>query len=381
MSLPLKVFLSTLLFGLFVILAFFGFRFLTSSNLETRLREGQPLAVRIALTEEGREDSLHMLFQLVLFPEKKRALLYFVNTDARYPDRLEIIGRMKPSAADRFENFTGVKSDYTISISTVNAARLIDFLEGFPVFVEKPIFFQKNEYQYPQGLRRFHGRMLLEYMMGALHTASDDDLLSSIDRVYRQESVLLNMLWRLGETVERYSDKPQAGFLYSLLDTGMAPEELETLLAFLADDTYYSVLEIPLETEKKNRRSPGKFVVKEQAARSLFVNFRDDLNSGKLRKKNFTMEVQNGTEKSRLARRVKQYIQDLGPVVLEVSNYDYKPLAETTIIDRYGNTFFAEALALNTGTGRRRVFFRRRAMQVNLTFVIGEDFKIKKLRL
>ena len=92
------------------------------------------------------------------------------------------------------------------------------------------------------------------------------------------------------------------------------------------------------------------------------------------------MEVLNGTETGGLARKVKQFLQDRGLVVLNTDNFPYKPQVKTVIVERYGSSFNALKLLELTGIDRKRVFFRRKALEVHASIIIGDDFKAGKFQ-
>ena len=121
-----------------------------------------------------------------------------------------------------------------------------------------------------------------------------------------------------------------------------------------------------------------KLVVKDQRAKLIYNGFFDNMVAGRLNSDRFSMEVLNGTEVSRLANRVQQYMKDRGGQVLDADNYPYKPVHETVVLERSGNSFNAHKLLEMTGMKPDRVYFRRQVTDVNISLVLGDDFDIKK---
>ena len=363
------------LFGLYFI-----FKLTTANEAETRLRADRPLGIRIALLDDSNKDSLEVLLQAIIFPKNRQVCFYFVNTDAFYADEKKPIREMRVGAADRFSSYTGVKSDYYIYLKKSAGARILDLMEGLPFFLEEPIIFENAEFQYPQGFLFFSGMQIMEYSLARRKVAKGDAVASGIDRLFRQESVLLSLFGQIAKYRDLMKAQSMGSIALSLLDTNLTLAELSSLADALSS-MHANVLEVPLEAIPSPQSKDPKLAVRTQGAKNLFNDFTDNLASNQLRKNSFTLEVLNGTETKGMARRVKQYLQELGPMVLTTDNYDYKPLERTVILDRAGNTYHASVLAGKTGTPRSQIFFNRRAMQVNLTIIIGTDFKIKKLRL
>ena len=375
----MKIIVGVGLAILFIFGSWYGYGRLTADDIELKLRDDEPFGVRIALLDDEKDDSLEMLLQMTVFPGHKRVCFYFVNTEAFFEDEKKPLREMSASSADRFESYTGIASDYTMTLKKKDAVRLLNLVEGVSHFVDQPVFLENARFQYPRGVRRFSGEQVLEYVLGREKTdRKKKELLASIDRLFRQESVVLNLFWRLALYKKQVTSAPLKAFMADLIDTGMTDMELNSLAAFLSSGVHAGVLEVPLEAKNVGKRDQ-LLQVKDKRARGLFQNYRDGLKS--TNKPVYTMEVLNGTETPRLARRVKQFMRDKGPTVLSTGNYEYKPLPTTVIVDRAGNTFHAHLLARKTRTKRARVFFRRRAMLVNSTFILGNDFKLKNLRL
>ena len=359
-------------------LGFWGLRRVLASGVQERLRGQSPFGIRLSVTE-GKETLV--LAQLVIFPDKNQALAVFANPDARLSPTGDPVAKMSPSSGDRFERYTGVATDYSLQISRADLARLIDVAGGLPFFLEEPVFFKEALFQYPQGLELFSGERALEYAFGTLVTKEKDVVFSSVDRVYRTESIALSLIWRLQRLRSSFAPTKTAVFALSLLRTDLKPVELSALLTFLTDDAFSAVLEIPLETGPKRTRENPDFIVKEDSARKLFGEFRDRLSGGTLRRETYPVDLLNGTERKGLANRVKYLLKDQGPLVLAVANYEPKPVEHSLILDRVGNTFGAASFARKTGVKKERVFFLRRAAQVNLSLLIGNDFAMQQIEL
>ncbi|MBI3395839.1 MAG: LytR C-terminal domain-containing protein, partial [Spirochaetia bacterium] len=225
----------------------------------------------------------------------------------------------------------------------------------------------------------------LEYALSRDSTlGANERYLSGLDRVYRSESTVMNLIWRKNRLKEQATHAKLQTFMHSLIKTDLSLPELRTLIAFLAPDegVQINVMEVPLEAIPPGGAAPeGRLVVKEKRARSLFNEYRDNMSSGRLRPDSFPLEVLNGTDTKGLGRRIKQFLQDRGLQILVAENYRHKPLPRTVILERSGSTFVAEKLAEVTGIERDMVFFRRKTLDISASLLLGDDFNVKKMHL
>lgn len=350
-----------------------------SNDVDKRIRENTPFTVRIAVVNETDSNAVDLLARLSIYPEQNRLLLYFVNTDAYYEGIDFPIRRMNPESADRFNSLLGVSTDYHIHVKRAELARLIDLAEGIHYFNENPTVLEKSDFQYPQGIQFFSGEQATEFAFARLNEKRDTDGLASIDRLYRMESIALNVYWQLptlAEKLKKYEVKSMAA---GLVDTNMTVDELRSLFDFLSsgDRPHTVVLETPLTLEKY---PVTKLIIKDKRVRGLFSEFSDNMKLGKYEGEDFTLEVLNGTDTPGMARRLKQFFQDKGVSVLSIDNYPYKPVAESVLLDRSGNSFYSQKLSDITSIPSEKVFFRRQAAEVENVFIIGEDFSARKLQ-
>lgn len=379
---PVQVKRALFALGVLIVLGavILGFRRWTANDLERRLADERPFAVRFALTDdEGK--TLDALAQAVFFVERRRVLFYFVNTDASYEGDSDPISVRGPASADRLAKFTELSSDYYIHLTRSQLARLIDLAEGVTFFLEEPLIFENAEFQYPGGLRYFSGAQLTEFAVARRAQERGKEYLSGVERLYRIESALLTLLWNI-ESINKRLDSPEMRVFAAknLASSNLNPEELSSLAAYLVprQDIHISVMEAPLELLQENGRQ--RLVVNDRRARIRYSEFVENLKAGRLTQDSFPVEVLNGTEVGGQARRLKQYIQDRGMPVLHADNYPYKPIDQSYIVDRSGNTFIPARLAELTGLERHRVAFRRQALDVSVTFIIGQDFNPRQLR-
>ncbi len=365
---------------------YFGYGVLNSNEFTRRLAGKDPFAIRIALLDESDQNSVAGLGQMVIFPENKHIFLYFVDTDAAYPDEKVPISKMSVSSADRFEKYTGIPSKFSLQLNRAQWRRMFDLMGGMDLFLEEPEAFVNAEFQYPQGIHHFPGAQMVEYIY-ARQPEKDPTRkhLTGIDRVYRMESLFLSLFWNMKKLYKPISEDSLWAVAASIPSSGIQGGEFRSLVKYIASDkSSISVLEIPLEEKTGvNPVIPGGkgLVVKENRARSVFLEFQNTLIGGNFGKGSFMLEVLNGTEVNGLARRVKQNLQIHDVMVMDVDNYPYKPLATSLIVDRKGNTRYTNSLLEMSRLDRDRVYFRRRSVETDLSLFIGDDFNIKKLKV
>ncbi|MBX7059715.1 MAG: LytR C-terminal domain-containing protein [Leptospirales bacterium] len=363
--------------GLAVFFGLMAYNRATSNSIDLRLGESAPFAVRFAITEE--DGSLPVVGQAVFFPTRKRLLLYFANTDARFDASGDLLSSMSPSGADRFSQYTDLGSEYHLHISRPQLGRLLDLGEGLSMFLEAPLVFENARFQYPDGLRIMPGEQALEYALARRKMERGSEYLSGVERLYRVESLLLTLFWNAAEFAHKLDSAAVQHSAVGLLDTNMNPEELASLFGYIVgrSELEISCLELPLDFVPGP--GGGKLLVKETRSRVLFSEFVENLNAGRLNQDTFPVEVLNGTEVGGQARRVKQFLQDRALPVLNAGNYPLKPLASSYIVDRSGNTYAPRRVLELTGMDRTRVAFGRAAANVSVSLLIGEDFNPKHL--
>ncbi len=375
----LRFFLILFVIFAFILSVLFYWQ-LTANDIELLLTKEKVFGVRLALLDDEKDDSLEFLIQAIVFPEYKRVLLYFLNTDSYYGD--DLIRKLSPSSADLFHNYTAISSNDYIHIRCKDAKRLIDLLEGVVLFTEKDVFLEKAKYQYPQGIHHYSGEQVLEYILLKRQPEKRQSQKESshVDRLFRQESMLLNLFWQRKAMAEHVSNDEMKNFIISLISTSLTNEELDSLLAYLlGEDIHLSTLEIPLELAAKQ----GKKITRVKESKvNLFQNYLAKAKIGWAKPKDdYAVQILNGTQVQGLARRAKYSLQNLGPRIFDTDNYEPKPLIHTLILVRLGDTLPAMRLMHLTNMKSSRVIFARQASDVDLSLLLGTDFNAKKLVL
>ncbi len=379
---------ALLFFGGLIILfaGYLGYQRLTSNDLELQLSGSEPFGIRFAILDDRNENRLEALAQVILWPGEKRALMYFMNTHARHEVDEDAIHDLSPRSADRFAAFTEISNDYYITVNRSRAARLLDVLEGMTLIVEENQEFPDSRFQYPRGVRFYPGEQILEYALSERVLEKDPDrfYLNTIEKLYRTESTILNLYWRLNEFRETLEHRDLSAFAAGMVDSDLSGEELASLFEFLnlENEVHLSVLEVPMEIAKNPQpRKQDLLVVNAKRGRVVFREFTENLRAGRLASDLFPIDVLNGTEVGGLARRVKQFLQDRGLQVLDADNYPHKPLAKSFIVSRSGDTYVTTRLMQITALEPTRVVFGRTVLDVDASFIIGADFDTKQLRL
>jgi len=339
------------------------------TSLDEILSSGQPVGLTLSLKSE---DQLEHIVQMIVYGKHKRVLFYFLNTEAFYPDEKKAIKYMSPSAADRFKDITEIESSYRVNVDRATLIRILNLIRPQNFFLEENEFLKDARFQYPAGLQHFSGEQMLEF---ALQRPLKEGEYIGVDRIYRAESLILSLFWRRKEITQEIIKNNLLPIVHELSGAGMSVLELQTLAETIQDDYHASVLEVPLELV------PGKsnMLVKEQRAHIIYKTFLEEMRSGRLNDDTFPVAILNGTEEGGLANRVRQALSDRGVQILTVDNLAVKPLLTTVIMDRSGNTFQAGKLLQTLRLEENRVFFRRRVSDVDVSFLLGTDFEIKKI--
>ncbi len=352
------------------------------NDINTLLKGHEPFAIRLAFIDDSKkddDDSLSFLSQVIIFPKQKRIMLYCVSTKAHYDG--DLLSAMEPSSAIKFKKYTGLSNRKYIHVKASSGARLLDLFGGVTVFFEKPVFFEDSEYQYPISTHQLPGGQVFEYILANLSRKNNQDLKDNPQaNLYRQESMILNMFWQrnklrsqLENNFYALSDELKL-LITSMIDTNFSLKELDSFFHYIMDgDVHLSALEMPLEFIKSNGRKVLNIKSK-RAGR----HFRDKVTQAKIswRKpdESYSVQILNGTHLRGLGRRVKFSLQNLSPRVIDVDNYEPKPLLKTMILERSGSTFIAKQLIELMRLDRNVVSFYRQASDIDVTFLVGNDF-------
>lgn len=365
-----------------VILVFVLIRRFLVNDVGGRIQSGDAFNIRIAVIDDtSEEQKLDYLARLMLYPETNQAILYSVSTRARYNIEDEMIEAMNPFGADQFRSSTGESADYHLYFTRTGLARAIDLMNGMTLFLEEVNTFEDTQFQYPPGLQEVPGRQAVEFAVSDSIVEKGSEHLGHIDRLYRSQSLLLNLFWQYPQKAELLENDELFNAFHSFADTDMDAEELRSLFQYFAETEVQLVsLEVPLYLENAPNTYKKVLIVQEERAQSTFENYEKQLITGLYKEQSFPIDVENGTETGGLAGRVKKFLHGQGLDVLYADNFAYKPLQESVVIERSGSYPVARRIMEMTGRNPERVFFRRESLDIFATFAIGQDFRIKDLK-
>ena len=362
------------------LLAGFLFYFQESINsMEVILNTEKPFGFRFSLLDDTQNNTIQFLAQVVIFPKWNRIFLYCLNTDAYYKDKP--IHKMNPRLADRLENYTKIKNMAYIHIKRTNGTRILNLTDGITFFSEEPFFFSQTSFLYSRGFQHYEGEQVLEYMiLREGHASSSSGFPNELGRLFRQESMILNLFWQRRNLVSKMPAEMKA-FAGDLIDTNLSKEELKSLFSYIfLDKVHMKVIEVPLRAQKFGKKK--RLFVKETRATDLFQNARDEEFVGHSKPKHgYSLQILNGTDVQGLAHRIKFFFQNLDIRILDVDNYEPKPLRKTVLMGRSGDTFPARYLMEITGMKEKQISFFRQPLGIDLTLLLGLDFNAKKLQL
>ncbi len=336
----------------------------------------EPIHIQLSLKDK-KDGTLFLYGRLVLFAEQRRALFFFVNTEARKDVRTEPFRKGLGVFGDPLKEITGKGQDYSISLGPEELARIIDLTEGLEFFVEEPVVFDGGRFQYPAGVQLFSGKQAVEYLLAKGRFEKGSEYLADIDRLFRAESVLMNMLWQLPRKRDRVEKTEQVKLLHSLLDTNLSLEQFHDLITLFVGDRPFdvSVMEAPLELGTAGFGEKALIFNANRAA----ALYNDYVQSLSVAPDGFPVQILNGTDINRLASRVKDLIHNRGVRVLKTDNYRHHDVQSTLAVEHSGDFRKARLLMELLGLSEDRLYFRRRVLDLHATVIMGRDFNMKSL--
>lgn len=346
-----------------------------SGGFSGRLKSGDPLHIRLTIEDE-KDHSLLLYGRLIVYPEQKVALFYFVNTQARTSPTAEPFKKGFGMFGDPLKEITGKGHDFSLKLSPSALSRWIDLLEGEDFFVEDSLFLKGARYQYPEGISLFPGAQAVEYAFLAGTAERGSEYLAEVDRLYRGETILLNLFWQLPRKFKVIDSESRMKLIHSLVETDLSSDQLRSLFAAFAGDHPLGmvVLEAPMELGTLNGQKV--LIYKKDHPELLFQEFEKNIAQ---KVDGFPVQVLNGTEINRLASKVKDLIHNRGVRVLNTDNYKDKNFPHSLAIEHSGDFRKARLLMELLALPPEQVFFRRRAVDLQATIIMGNDFNVKNL--
>ncbi len=378
----LRHFTLFLLIALSLGLLFYIYSFFTDNRVDVKLNKSRQLGVQLALVDDKNDNRLSIFSQLLIIPEHRLIVLYFLNTNAYSDD--DPLWERKVNDTDSFPIYTDVANEYFITVTKTDAIRLINLAEGFVFYNAEKIQFLDQQFNYFEGEQYWSGEQTMEYALGKRKYEKKSDVNDfDIDRLYRQETVLLSLLWNLPNFMEKTRSK-MGKFMYSLIDTNLTISEMTSFLNYIAnlEDNHIKVLEVPMGFSTIKGKNEKVLKVKPEQARLFFKQFREDLALGAyISTDNISYEILNGTETNRIAHRLRKFLQIRNINVLGVGNYPYKPIERTFFLNHSGHTFSANYFMSIFKLPRERIFFRRAFIEISERVIVGNDMNTKTFRL
>jgi LCP family protein required for cell wall assembly len=263
-------------------------------------------------------------------------------------DRIDAVFNTEDPQAFRMlvESFVGLPIPFYCMFSFDEIERFVDILGGVEVFIANSM--EKDS----QGNRVLlpSGNVTLDGGKARVFLSFADPEETELDRIGRIQKFLQAMLKKMGESAALVSHEAVAPFLKSSITTnldGMAFQALCREIAQLDTDR------IIFQRVLGNVRS-----VDNQAL--LFPHlegqlFRDSVrqisasltsaDSRSLAEITVSVEIQNGTQTTGLARRTREVFQSFGFDIVSFSNAEHQDVEKTIVIDRRGNPEAASRVA------------------------------------
>ena len=334
----------------------------------------EPVHIQLSLTDKT--GVLYLYGRLILLPQERQAVLFFLNTDARQEPASAPFRNGIGIFAEPMQAITGKKQDYKMTLQVESLSRIIDLTDGLEFFVEDATVFDNGKYQYLEGVQLFSGSQSVEFLLHQGRFEKGSEYLSYIERLNRAESVLLNFLWQLPAKKDQI--RPEyLDLIYSLIETDLQPEKFRELYNLFSDDNSFQVIVLttPLELGAPVMGEKTLIFNTDRAKQG----YNELLQSLQSKVDGFPIQVLNGTETNRLAGRVKELIHNRGVRVLATDNYRDTNFARTIAIEHSGDFRKAKLLMELLGLSRNQVFFRRRGLDLHASVILGKDFDVKSL--
>ncbi|MCE9499900.1 MAG: LytR C-terminal domain-containing protein, partial [Leptospira sp.] len=248
----------------------------------------------------------------------------------------------------------------------------IDILGGIPVYLDNNSVISSEKFSRKYGENSMSGEEVADY----LKIADKNTPKEYVERLGRQESVLLTFYDNL-PSVKQAIRKEWLSFLFGLIETNLAAEELYTLYDYVTSNHFiFSISELPGEPAE-HPKSKKKFLqIKEDTAKTAFSRFEKNITSDYfLDGETARVEVLNGTDVTGLAKRVKSILNDKRFKVLSTDNGWLNNQKNTIVIDRSGNAEYSYRIAEALGSKKIRHNIKKES-GLDATVLVGEDFEI-----
>lgn len=357
------------------------------SDLITEMVDaGEEITMLVVVEHEGAP----LFTQVFLYnPTTRRGALFDVPGDVgsilgslNRVDRIDAVYR--DSGVDDYrrtvERLLGVDIPFYVSATVEGIGQLVDLSEGVSLFLDAGISPDEGQPRLllPAGNVVLDGNKAATYLLGYAGAAGEGD------RIGRNQYFLQSLFDRLGDRADYLNHDRVFSYVSRAVETNLEPRAFGRFLKELA----------ALDTEQLvYRRVQGNYrriETEGQSQQLLFPHFegqwlrqtvrqvRESLASdAEVFEDNaaITLEILNGTPVNGLARRTRDLLEGYGFNVVQIGNAESSDVEYTVIVDRTGNTRYAERVA---GILQGQRVYTETSQSENgdafVTVILGRDF-------
>lgn len=356
-----------------IAIVLFAYRHFGGFGSETKIATAKKITFLIHL----QSDSDEMIFSvfLELYPREKKAALFFINPLIAFENETESLLEKKGGAVGVLEkqmkDTLGASPTYTVSVSESGFRKAIDLFGGIEIFLDPKSPSETHSYKRMKALYTLDGEDAYDYAS----FLPDQKTLSYVQRMDRQESLFLTFLESFHEKRESIS-KANILYLHGLFKSNIPTKDWETLCDYLKKERiHYGISELPGEPILRAKSKDEFLKAKQETVKVAFQKFSSELRSVYFSDGDRArIEVLNGTAKNGLAKYGKSLLNEKRLKVLSVGNAWGSDFSKTMILDRSGNTMYADMIS-ETFQGRKVYHVLRKDLGLDASVILGEDFQ------
>lgn len=345
----LRIALTGLLLTLLVLAGIYVYHQYTVSkrNIVAQFVENNNMINILLAGSNEYQDRRHRLFVVLsINPENNNMGLTFVPpsfaVDVNMDGRTEKIGDVAPADFTAVARALGQELDMRIPFYTVlyspDLSRIVDLVCGVDIFIYEKY---KMTHGISFGENYLDGTHLVEY----INTTENNSIYDKYDRIMDVVFALYNNR----ERYRKYLNRPFVELARETVQTNLNTREILSLASFFFDTSGIEWTLLPGKID-----ASGQYVMDEIAQTVYQESFLKKLVIEEDGEMTVKAKLLNGTRIPGLARKYRTMLMREGVNVVEFGTYENRPLSETLVIDRKGNT--REAAYLSELIGAERVY-------------------------
>jgi LCP family protein required for cell wall assembly len=292
-------------------------------------------------------------------------------------DRIDAVFSAEDPQAFRslVENFVGLPIPFYCMFSFDEIERFVDILGGVEIFIANSM---ENDSQGNRVLLP-SGNVTLDGGKARVFLSFADPEETELDRIGRIQKFLQAMLKKMGETAALISHEAVAPFLRSSITTnldGMAFQALCRQIVQLDTDRiiFQRVLGNVRTVDNQALLFPhleGQLF--RDSVRQISASL-TSADSRSLAEITVSVEIQNGTQTTGLARRTREVFQSFGFDIMSFGNAESQDVEKTLVIDRRGNPEAASRVADIIRCSNIITEIPSSPPAADVTVLLGKDF-------